>query len=77
MARFSLRKRLGRAIRHHREAAGLSQEEFAARVGIHRTYASMVERGTANPSLGVIEAVAGALGTSVASLFQEAERISR
>ena len=55
----------------------MSQEELAYRAGVHRTYVSMVERGEGNPSLGVIEALAGALNTSVTSLFQEAEAASR
>ncbi|MCJ7436716.1 MAG: helix-turn-helix domain-containing protein [Acidimicrobiia bacterium] len=36
---------LGAAIRHYRRAAGLSQAELAARVGVHRSYLSDLERG--------------------------------
>lgn len=36
---------LGTAIRHYRHAAGLSQAQLAARVGVHRSYLSDLERG--------------------------------
>ena len=77
MATTALHRRLGRVIRRHREALGLSQEDFAYEVGIHRTYVSLLERGAGNPSLTVIEAIAKRLGTPVSSLFSEAESLSR
>ena len=73
MAISSLCKRFGRAIRRRREAAGISQEDLAYEAGVHRTYVSLLERGKANPSLAVIERLAIALGSSVTSIFQEAE----
>jgi HTH-type transcriptional regulator/antitoxin HipB len=36
---------LGAAIRHYRREAGLSQAELAARIGVHRSYLSDLERG--------------------------------
>lgn len=44
------RERLGGVLRRYRIAAGLSQEEFARRAGVHRTYVSQVERGVRNPT---------------------------
>ena len=35
----------GAIVRRHREESGISQEEFADRAGIHRTYQSSIERG--------------------------------
>lgn len=53
--------RFGRNLRRLRLAAGLSQEELAARSGLHRTYVSSVERGNRNVSLENIVALATAL----------------
>jgi transcriptional regulator with XRE-family HTH domain len=51
----------GRNLRKLRQATGISQEELAARAGLHRTYVSSVERGNRNVSLENIFALAGAL----------------
>ncbi|WP_231511640.1 helix-turn-helix domain-containing protein [Chondromyces apiculatus] len=51
----------GRNLRRLRTSAGLSQEELAARSGLHRTYVSSVERGNRNVSLENIFALAEAL----------------
>ena len=40
---------------------GWSQEEFAFRSGLHRTYVSGIERGTRNPTVIVLEQLAVAL----------------
>jgi len=53
---------VARNLRRLRTATGLSQEELAARAGLHRTYVSSVERGQRNVSLENIFALARALG---------------
>src|ERR1035438_7846657 len=55
-----IRERFGFAVRVRREELDLTQEEFAERAGIHRTYLSDVERGLRNISLLNIERVATA-----------------
>jgi transcriptional regulator with XRE-family HTH domain len=60
---------LGRVIRRLRKRAGYSQDRFGAAVGIHRTYAGLLERGKTNPTLEVVHAVAEALGMSVVELL--------
>lgn len=52
-------------------AAGLSQEELAARAGLHRTYVSSVERGERNLSLANIHRLADALGVPPSSLLDQ------
>ncbi len=47
----------------------MSQESFADRCGLARSYMSRVERGVGNPSLDAIEVFAVALGVPVADLF--------
>jgi transcriptional regulator with XRE-family HTH domain len=50
-----------RNLRRLRHAAGLSQEELAARAGLHRTYVSSIERANRNVSIENIFALAAAL----------------
>ena len=73
VANLRIQKRFGRVIRARREQMGVSQEEFADRANIHRTYVSMLERGVSNPTLSVIADLAKALKTTISSLVQEAE----
>jgi len=70
----TLRVRLGRAVRRLRKEAGFSQESFADRCKVHRTYMGSVERGETNISLDNIERIAKALGLTAAGLLAEAER---
>jgi CheY-like chemotaxis protein len=67
---------LGNAIKEQRNALGISQEELAARAGLHRTYVSEVERGERNPSITSIEKLAQALEVSFTSLFDRTGRPS-
>lgn len=70
MTAVEMKLRLGHAIKEQRSALGISQEELAARAGLHRTYVSEVERGERNPSIGSIEKLAQALEVSFTSLFE-------
>ncbi|MBM3508082.1 MAG: helix-turn-helix transcriptional regulator [Alphaproteobacteria bacterium] len=67
------RKALGRVIRRRRLELGLSQEGFAEKVGLHRTYVGAVERGERNISFDNIVRVARALGVSSSELLIEVE----
>tara|TARA_R110001606_G_scaffold30173_4_gene93524 strand:+ start:139 stop:348 length:210 start_codon:yes stop_codon:yes gene_type:complete len=67
---MDIRKKFGKRLRALREEHGWSQEEFADRAGLHRTYVSAVERGVRNPTLSVLERLAKALGVSMAELVQ-------
>jgi transcriptional regulator with XRE-family HTH domain len=70
----TLRADLGRAVRRLRTAKGWSQEAFADRVELHRTYMGSVERGEVNISLENIERIAKGLGLTAGQLLAEAER---
>ncbi len=70
----TIEERFGRRVRELREANGLSQEELAFKVGVHRTYLGGIERGERNPSLKNIDLIANALGISLAELFLFGER---
>ena len=69
-----IREKFGFAVKGRREELGLTQEDFAARVGIHRTYLSDVERGTRNICLQNIERFAAALTLSLSEFFRLVER---
>jgi CheY-like chemotaxis protein len=64
---------LANAIKSTRSALGISQEELAARAGLHRTYVSDLERGTRNPSLESVAKLAEALELSLPMLFEKAK----
>ena len=55
--RFS-RRTFGQAIRQEREKLGLSQEEFAERANVHRTYISSIELGKVSMVIEVAHALA-------------------
>jgi transcriptional regulator with XRE-family HTH domain len=61
---------LAKAIRDRREELGLSQERLAEECGFDRTYISMLERGTRNPSFLNLLKIAGGLKTSVSKLTE-------
>lgn len=67
---MDIRKKFGKRLRQLREERGWSQEEFADRAGLHRTYVSAVERGVRNPTLSVLERLAKALGIQLSELVQ-------
>ena len=66
----------GQALRRQRQVAGLSQEELAARAGLHRTFVSLLERGLRNPSLDVVRRLAAPLGITAATLVALVEELS-
>lgn len=63
----------GQRVRTLRAKKGISQEELADRCGVHRTYMGRIERGETNITLTNIHKVARGLGTSPASLLDEAK----
>jgi transcriptional regulator with XRE-family HTH domain len=63
-------KRFGERVRELRLETGLSQEKFAAKCGLDRTYVGSVERGERNIALRNIEKIATALGISIAQLTE-------
>jgi transcriptional regulator with XRE-family HTH domain len=69
----SLRQALGTVIARKRKEKKLSQEEFAFRAKIHRTYMTGIERGDHNPSLDVMERISAALEVDLSDLVIEAE----
>jgi transcriptional regulator with XRE-family HTH domain len=69
-----LLKALGQRIRELRTAQGYSQEAFADKCGVHRTFMGTVERGESNLSFQNIYKVASHLGVPLSTLFQGLEQ---
>lgn len=65
-----LQRIVGRNIRRLRRERGLSQEDLAAEIGVHRTYMGGVERGERNLTLRSLERLAERLGVSPLSLLE-------
>jgi transcriptional regulator with XRE-family HTH domain len=53
-----LQRVVGQNLRAYRQARGLSQEDFAEVVGVHRTYMGGLERGERNLTLRSLERIA-------------------
>ena len=60
---------IGAKIRREREKLGISQEEFGALAGVHRTYVGMVERGEKNITIHNLIRFAQALKLQVRDLI--------
>ncbi|HBC7418062.1 transcriptional regulator [Serratia marcescens] len=64
-----LQIKFGQRVRELRKERGWSQEEFADRCGLDRTYVSGIERGVRNPTLEVIGLIAAGFDSPVATLM--------
>ena len=64
----------GAAVRARRERLGLSQEAFAHKADLERSYVSGIERGRRNPTLKAISRLAKALRTKPSRLLAAAGR---
>ncbi|MBR1561002.1 MAG: helix-turn-helix transcriptional regulator [Clostridia bacterium] len=60
---------LGDRIKTLRSEAGLSQEKFALKINMDRTYLASVEAGKRNISLRNIKKIADGLNISISELF--------
>ncbi|MBL8793749.1 MAG: helix-turn-helix transcriptional regulator [Planctomycetia bacterium] len=60
----------GQRVRQLRKEAGHSQEGFAAKCGLDRTYVGGIERGERNVALRNIEVMARTLGVSLSELME-------
>lgn len=62
-------KKLGEKIRKLRYNTGLSQEKFALRIDMDRTYFASVESGKRNISLKNLEKIANGFSITLSELF--------
>ena len=69
---MDIRKQVGANLKKIRAEHSWSQEEFAFKVGLHRTYISGIERGIRNPTVTVIAKLAKALKVKPYELLKPA-----
>ena len=67
------RLQFGKTVRRRRLRLGLSQEDFAEKAEIHRTYVSSIELAKIEVGIGVAYKLAKALKTSLSKLIRNAE----
>ncbi|MCX7283569.1 MAG: helix-turn-helix transcriptional regulator [Novosphingobium sp.] len=67
----NLQIQLGKRIRSLREAAGISQEAFAAQANIDRAAYGKLERGEINLTLLTLARIAISLEAELAELFED------
>jgi len=68
---------LGRRIRHHRKAAGLTLDELGAKAGKPGPYLSLLENGKKEPRLNLVLDLAAALGVELQDLVNPAPPTKR
>lgn len=64
-----IEKNFGIVVRQQREQLGLSQEAFAEKSGVHRTYMSSIELGKVQVSIQVAHQLAQALEIPLSQLW--------
>lgn len=70
-------KVFGLNVRRLRLERGLSQEKFAEKCGLHRTYISDIECFQRNVSLENIQKIADALGVDTYKLFISEQSVTK
>jgi transcriptional regulator with XRE-family HTH domain len=73
MKKLSIAQRLGRNVRQHRLLTGLSQDNFADTIDMHRAYYSAIERGEKNVTLTTLHRVAVGLGAPMSELLRDVD----
>jgi transcriptional regulator with XRE-family HTH domain len=65
---------MGMKLRKIRVAKGLSQTELAKKARVSRAYVFRLEAGGSDPTVGVLQRLAKALGVPVAALLEQESR---
>lgn len=67
---MDIQVKFGNKCRKLREALGISQERFALKIGMDRTYYASVESGKRNISLQNIKKIADGFNVKIDELFK-------
>jgi len=68
--KHNILKQFGSNVKNQRKTKGWSQEQLAAKAGLHRTYIGSIERSERNVSLINIKRIAKALDIKVEVLIK-------
>lgn len=63
----------GERLRCLRSERGFTQEEVALRADITTSYYGQIERGSANPSVALLEKICAVMGISISDIFTDAD----
>jgi len=64
-----IKEKVGKRIKELRRGKDMSQEEFALKCGLDRTYITSLERGKRNVSLENLEKIAKAFDMTLSQFF--------
>jgi transcriptional regulator with XRE-family HTH domain len=71
MAKHSIAVQLGKALRGRRQAAGMSQDDFADHIDMHRAYYAAIERGEKNVTLKTLKRISDGLGATMSEILED------
>lgn len=71
MAKQSIAIQVGKALRARREAAGMSQDDFADHIDMHRAYYAAIERGEKNVTLRTLRRVSEGLRVPMSEILRD------
>jgi transcriptional regulator with XRE-family HTH domain len=71
MAKHPIAIQVGRALRARRQAAGMSQDQFADHIDMHRAYYAAIERGEKKVTLKTLKRVADGLQVSISEILRD------
>lgn len=74
MSTTDLRRRVGLRIRQLRLGGRLTQEQLAERAGLSYKFIGEVERGTGNPTVDSLAAIARAMNIDLTEFFKISEK---
>ncbi len=64
---------IGKKIKSLRSDTGLSQEKFALKINMDRTYFASIEAGKRNISILNLEKIASGFGITLSQLFEDVQ----
>ena len=73
----TLLESIGKQVKIERQKLNLSQEEFAHRVGLHRTFIGDIENGKRNISISTLEKIMLVTDISISEFFSLVEENMR